>query len=322
MASHGIPDTPQNFWVWHTYHSGANPDLNRAIDVLISNRREFTDQTNGEIFERFLVSAREHQIIQEATARVSATLDALMSFIHEASVGASSYDRALRGLSRQVVAGKPLAHLVGVLMNETKTIQQQNDLLQQRLISSSTVIDELQKNLKSLQHDALTDALTGIANRKLFDTTLRQRAMDVIETGDDLSLLMIDIDHFKKFNDTWGHQTGDDVLKLVAKTLMDNLRNGDTPARYGGEEFSVILPKANLEEAVGIANRIRKSFETKRLVERNSGKDIGTVTVSIGAAMFDPGETLPALIGRADEALYEAKRQGRNRVAPDKRGFN
>lgn len=318
MAHHGILDTPQNFWVWYTYHSGANPDLSRAIDILLSNRREFTDQTNEELFERFLGTSHEHRIIQETTERVATTLNALMSFIQEATTGTNSYEKTLRGLSRQVVAGRPITELLNVLMAETKTIEQQNHLLQQRLVNSSSVISELRKDLENVKRDALTDGLTGIPNHKLFDTTLRQSAMSVMESGVDLSLLMIDIDHFKKFNDTWGHQTGDEVLKLVAKTLAANLREGDTAARYGGEEFSAILPKATLDEAVQIGDRIRKSFETKRLVEKKTGNDIGTITVSIGAALFEPGEALSTFIERADGALYEAKHQGRNRVVADK----
>jgi len=132
MMHHGIPDAPQNFWIWHTYHSGANPDLGRAIDILLSNRREFTDQTNEEIFE-LLGTAREHQVIRETTQRVAATLDALMRFIDEAGAGVSSYNKKLSGLSKQVVAGKPLPGLSNILMSETRTIEHQSELLQQRL---------------------------------------------------------------------------------------------------------------------------------------------------------------------------------------------
>jgi diguanylate cyclase len=314
MTRHGVPDTPQNFWIWHSYHSGANPDLNRAIDIMLSNRREFSEETNDEIFERFLGTMRENEIIRETTQRVIGTLDVLMQFVSEVSARATSYKRTLADLSSEMVAGKPLSELVGALMDETKTIEQQSRLLQQRLASSSSTISQLRRNLEDVQREALTDALTGIANRKLFDMTLRQAAIDVMESGEELGLLLIDIDHFKRFNDTWGHQTGDEVLKLVAKTLRTDLRDIDLAARYGGEEFAAILPKAALGETLAIAERIRHALETRTLTERETGKDIGSITVSIGAALFDPGESLPSFIGRADEALYSAKHAGRNQV--------
>ena len=314
MAEHGIPDTPQNFWIWHTYHSGAHPDLNRAIDILLTNRREFTDEINEELFERFLGTAREHQVIRETTERVTATLDMLIRAISTASSEASAYGGALRALSVEATSGKPITEVLNTLMTETKMIEQQNQLLQQRLATSSTTIEQLRKNLEDVQRSALTDALTGIANRKHFDQALRDAAMQVMESGDDLALLLIDIDHFKKFNDTWGHQTGDEVLKLVAKILAAGLRECDTPARYGGEEVAGILPGSTASQALATAERIRKAFESKRLVERKSGKEIGNITVSIGAALFEPGEALASLISRADAALYDAKKGGRNRV--------
>ena len=125
---------------------------------------------------------------------------------------------------------------------------------------------------------------------------------------------MVDIDFFKKFNDNYGHQLGDQVLKLVAKTLTTSVREGDLPARYGGEEFSVVLPNADLEVAREIAERIRKRVGVKKIVKRSTGEDLGNITMSLGIARYDIGESMQELIKRADEALYAAKRTGRNRV--------
>jgi diguanylate cyclase len=138
-----------------------------------------------------------------------------------------------------------------------------------------------------------------------------------METGDDLCLLLIDIDHFKKFNDTWGHQTGDEVLKLVAKTLVENIKGQDIVARFGGEEFVVLLPKTSLSASVTVANVIRTAFEKRRVVGKESKRMIGGITVSIGVARYELGEALAELIQRADAALYRAKNEGRNRVIAD-----
>ena len=163
----------------------------------------------------------------------------------------------------------------------------------------------------------LTDSLTGIANRKAFDATLREAAHQAMETGTDLSLLFLDIDNFKRFNDTWGHQMGDQALRLVAKTLMDNVKGQDLPSRYGGEEFAVILPQTALVDAVTLANKIRHAFAVRKLVKRDTGETIGGITVSIGVSHFEPGESLNHFVERADHALYTAKRDGRNRVVAE-----
>jgi diguanylate cyclase len=132
--------------------------------------------------------------------------------------------------------------------------------------------------------------------------------------GEDVCLLMCDIDHFKKFNDTWGHQTGDQVLRLVASCLAENVKGRDTAARYGGEEFAVLLRGTPLEAATMLANQIRTTVETKKLVKKSTGDILGTITISIGVAKFTADESVEAVIRRADACLYGAKHSGRNLV--------
>ena len=161
--------------------------------------------------------------------------------------------------------------------------------------------------LEQVRAMASTDGLTGIANRLTFNETLEREAARASRAGEDLSLVLMDIDHFKKLNDTYGHQTGDDVLRQVAHTLKDVARRYDTPARYGGEEFGVILPRTSGEEAEVVANRLREAIA-------GSGHE-PAVTVSAGVATFplDAADTT-ALVGAADEALYASKHNGRDRV--------
>jgi diguanylate cyclase len=125
---------------------------------------------------------------------------------------------------------------------------------------------------------------------------------------------MCDIDHFKAFNDTWGHQTGDQVLRLVANCLSENVKGRDTAARYGGEEFVVILPQTQLAGAVNLANQIRAKVESKKLVKKSTGDILGIITISCGVTQYDPNESAEDFVRRADECLYAAKRAGRNRV--------
>ena len=155
-----------------------------------------------------------------------------------------------------------------------------------------------------------------MANRKTFDATIRKTAAEAMNTGDDLSLLMIDIDHFKRVNDTWGHQTGDSVLRHLAKTVQKAVRGGDHVARYGGEEFAVILPRTNAGAALNVAQNIRQALAREPLL-LDLNPPMTPITVSIGAACYEPGDPLTEWVGRTDAALYHAKKEGRNRVELD-----
>jgi len=156
--------------------------------------------------------------------------------------------------------------------------------------------------------------LTGIRNRKAFDIELADAVDQARRTAEPVSLFMCDIDHFKSFNDTWGHQTGDQVLRLVAQCLSENVKGRDTAARYGGEEFAVILRRTSLSAALSLAEQIRTSVESKRLVKRSTGETLGRLTISIGVSEFVKNDGIADLLQRADACLYAAKNGGRNRV--------
>ena len=200
------------------------------------------------------------------------------------------------------------------VLTETRKMEETNKVLENQLADSTDEIGQLRDDLEDMRKEALTDALTGIANRKLFDMELRSQARDAMETGESLCLLMLDIDHFKKFNDTFGHQTGDQVLKLLASTMTKAVKGNDIPARYGGEEFTVILPQTDLPGAKQVAESIRQRVSSKTLVNRTTKEDLGKLTISVGVSKFEFGESLTDFLKRADQALYKAKNSGRDCV--------
>ena len=126
--------------------------------------------------------------------------------------------------------------------------------------------------------------------------------------------MLTDVDHFKKFNDTFGHLTGDQVLRLVAMSVKQNVKGQDIAARYGGEEFAVVLPNTLLRSAITVADHIRRAVMAKELMKRSTGEHLGRVTISVGVASLRPDDTPQTLIERADTCLYAAKRAGRNQV--------
>ncbi len=169
------------------------------------------------------------------------------------------------------------------------------------------------KNKMQLAEQAIRDTLTGLYNRRFFDKTLKDEINRAKRYKRDISLIMIDIDHFKQFNDTYGHQKGDDVLRTAASILAENSRNSDIVARYGGEEMVIILPETPVDKAslAGEKVRLNIAFEAKK---REGVK----ITISVGVAGFNTKNDTPEkLIKAADTALYAAKEKGRNRVCTD-----
>lgn len=173
-------------------------------------------------------------------------------------------------------------------------------------------LEEKQRELlllnERLRRMVVTDQLTGLKNRYTFEESLHERVEISHRTPVPLSLLLIDVDHFKRVNDTLGHQAGDKVLQQAAQILSRESREVDVVARYGGEEFAVILPDADRNRALLAAERLRKSIETADWTET-------PITVSIGAAVWEPDDDEESLLRKADEALYSAKNSGRNRVS-------
>ena len=159
----------------------------------------------------------------------------------------------------------------------------------------------------------MIDGLTGLYNRRWIDEALPRFVQRYGRGGQPLVVLMVDVDHFKKFNDTYGHATGDQVLVRVGQAMRSNLRPTDHVARYGGEEFLVILPDTTEESARIVAERLRTAVHDIDL-KKADGSAIPKITISLGAGCLTSAMPMKTLLGRADEALYQSKRDGRDRV--------
>ena len=320
MAEHGIPASPANFTVWYSYVSARDPNLIGHLDEMLEQNTEFTSERNQEIYKTFFGFSEEAGILRETGEQIRSQVMEIMSLIGQAGRDQSAYGEKLEGLSSgldEQAGSGDVADMVRNLLTETREIMSKNQSLESRLSESSQQINSLQQNLEQVQREAMTDALTGIANRKYFDSRLRSATAEALQERDDICLLLMDIDHFKKFNDNFGHQVGDEALKVVARVLEEGVKGRDTPARYGGEEFAVILPATSLTNAVVVAEQIRKTLASRKLQNRKTGADYGVVTLSIGVAKYRFGESLEALVQRADEALYLGKNRGRNRVVAE-----
>jgi diguanylate cyclase len=207
--------------------------------------------------------------------------------------------------------------IVKFLLAENSKMQHEARELKKSLEHSKSQIDNLRSNLAEAREMGMRDPLTSLSNRRRFDDSLAKEVADARSRGTALSLVMADIDNFKKVNDIFGHRIGDELLKMFARVLVDNARKSDIIARYGGEEFAIILPGTELEYARQMTERMRTQLEGMHLAISESGQQIGKITASFGVAELASGDTPDAFVHRADGKLYEAKCTGRNRVAAD-----
>ena len=321
--------SPRNYEIWYTYATGYNPSLNQRVNEILEAKQTLDETDLEQIYESHLSPNRLTDRIDKVGSRVMGEIEQVMAMIDAAAGTASSYSESLAGVSEKIGQSNDregLRVIVEGLVQAAKDMEESNQKLEARLSASKQEITELQTNLEAVRTESLTDPLTQLANRKYFDSSLANAIADAHERNEPLSLMMTDVDHFKKFNDTYGHLTGDQVLRLVAMALKQNVKGQDTAARYGGEEFAVILPSTVLRSATIVGDHIRKAVMTKELMKRSTGERLGRITISIGVATLRKGDTAQSLIGRADACLYAAKRHGRNRVicetdpeaAPDK----
>ena len=320
MRRHGVPAHPDNFTVWYAFVSGRIPELGAIIEGLLKRGQTFDSGTNAHLHECFFGTARAETRLREIGTRVESTVARLVDFLTTANQDAAHYGFALESFSGTLAdRAEPNAfsELVRTVLDDTRSMIAANHELEARLHSSSGEIVRLREDLDQLRREASTDPLTALANRKTFDLGLHEAALEAEERGTPLSLLMVDIDFFKRFNDTHGHQLGDQVLKLVARTMSDCVGDRDIAARYGGEEFSVILPGSGLTSALAIGEAIRAAVAGKNITNRRTGKALGQITLSVGCAEFVIGEPVGNFLHRADEALYLAKRSGRNQVVSE-----
>lgn len=317
MAEQRVVPNPDNFTVWYHYASGENPELRQVIDLLITSDQEFTQERNAQVFKRFCSTPIEGAPLSIIAERVEAELTSALATLEQASRDTKAYGdtlEAARGKVGTIRRTEDLTQLLGVVLAQTRAMSKQSREVEHQLRQSCSEVGQLKEQLDDARREAMTDALTGIANRKMFDFMLREAAIESVDSGEVLSLLFLDIDHFKRFNDNFGHAVGDQVLKLLAAVLKETCKGQDTPARYGGEEFAVILPRTRIENAARLAETIRQRIASKPIVNRKTGEQLGRVQVSIGVADFHWGEPVRNLIERADKALYQAKNTGRNRV--------
>jgi len=312
MSQHGVPPTPDNFSVWFYYVMGGSLTLKKTVDILIANKRKFDSAINRDLYLTYVNphSSTSGDFPEQLHGVIASAQEFLATAISDNREQLENLGE-VKSECQTAVDPRPI---IEKLVKELSTATTRSSALEANFLQTTKDLDEIKDSLKQAEEHSNTDALTGLANRRSLDAFLRTAQITAMEAGTPLSILLIDIDHFKQFNDGFGHQVGDQVIRLVAKVVQENVRECDLAARYGGEELMAILPGAALDTCFEVAERIRRRICEAKLTRRTTGEEISSVTVSIGVAEFRMAESADGMIDRCDRALYQAKRAGRNRT--------
>lgn len=320
IGSQNLAPHAQNYELWLAYHMRINSDLTRAVDEILKSGQPFTEDSSEQLYEKHMARGRLSGQVLVTGERIAKELNSVIAALSAAGRGAADYSGTLDRAATAIDRGLDSAGLRGLISDlaaATADMSARNHELTKRLETSSKEMDDMRHTLSRVRLEAMSDGLTGLANRKMFDETLQSRIQEAAALKTPLCLLMCDIDHFKRFNDTWGHQTGDQIIRFVAATLRKAALGDSLAARYGGEEFALVLPRMDTEAARTLAEGFRKAVESKALVRKSTGDDLGKITISIGLAEFRADDTPCSLLERADACLYASKRAGRNRVTTE-----
>ena len=322
MERHKVWPTPLNYELWLHCVGDPNGLLATEIERLVSIGEPITEAVSEDLAAAYLPKAKLSEQIRDAGDQLSRELDTVSSAIGEAMKSSAAYGATLADATKELTqdsGADAVRKLVNTLNEATRRTQRENKSLEKRLKDSTSEVHRLKDHLVQVRRDATSDTLTNLANRKAFDEELNRARDEAEKTGDPLCLAVVDIDHFKRFNDTWGHQTGDQVIRYVASVIGRMSPAPRFAARYGGEEFGVVFRGESGAVVRQTLENIREQVAGRMLKRRSTAEDLGRVSVSVGFAERWAGESSEAITERADAALYASKNAGRNRVTAAQR---
>jgi hemerythrin len=316
----GVPFEPQMFELWFTYYAGHNQKLSSAIDAVLAEQRPPLYRALLDVYDAIVSPARLTELVHDIGEQLQQQTNGALGTITIAAGASHAFLKELVRANQAIIGTDSqtgLRSAAAALLKATAEALRTNETLQSQLSESAEQIRVLQNRLDLVQRETLSDPLTGVANRRMFDAAIGRLIKQADEHDSPLSLLLIDIDNFKQFNDKFGHLVGDGILRLVATEITQSCRANDVVCRNGGDEFAVILPETPIEGALVVAEMIRERVMKRQLLRRSTKEPIGRITTSIGVAQHQRGNLPDALVARADRWLYSAKTLGRNRVNSD-----
>lgn len=313
MRQMGVAPLPRNYELFYEAYIGSNPKLTKELASLGAHAtQEELDAIGAQYFGQHQTKA-----VNGAHGRIVHELEDLLSLLKEEQTALESYNRVLeethsRITSKSMASADLLRNAIGVLSEATGTTMAHGKVTVEGVEAKSREMDDIRKELNEYKRIANTDSLTRLHNRRAFDDRLAA-VYDSQRGRSTTALIVCDIDHFKRINDTFGHPVGDKILATVANVIKASVRKDAFVARTGGEEFAIVLDLSTPEDAMIVSERVRKALETTPFRNSRTGVNYGPITLSLGICMADQTEDPQDLYFKADIALYCAKSAGRNR---------
>ncbi|QHL91450.1 diguanylate cyclase [Sphingomonas changnyeongensis] len=296
----------------HGYLTNADRKLVDAVDRAVAREGQLSPES-AELILAEVRTDMSAELLADLIDKAQMGLTEIAGVAKQSRADATAYGQALE---TQVagLAGFAPENVLATLVQLTSSMIDRTRAAEAQLRDAGKQMNELRGSLAEARRVAESDALTGLANRRAFEAKLRRAVGHAREQGKPLALAFCDIDHFKKINDTHGHDVGDRILKFVAQRLASASSNNCYVARHGGEEFVMLFQDMEVDEAARIVDDVRADLQDRRLIAKQSGEPIGQVSFSAGVAGLAAGENGRQMLRAADQALYRAKREGRNRV--------
>jgi diguanylate cyclase len=320
MNKRNIASTPNNYAIWYEYVMGDNQKLISAIKALDNQKAIFTSEVLNKLYSEFISDAHE-AAVNKLSNSVREIILGLLDKASTEGQDLSNYAQTLASFSSQVEDVKHLddiKELIHHLLNETKKREEATQSMQTSLEGMALEMKKLRLEVAKINSEASTDALTKINNRRAFDIEIEGFITMSKADSKPLCLIMVDIDHFKHFNEKFSHSVGDKVLRFVASLIKNNIKGSDSVSRYSGEQFAILLPETNFEGALKLAEIIREKLAKQTLSDSAEKKELGTITASFGVGTYEQDESSDQLIMKANNALQDAKKTGRNKVIGNK----
>jgi diguanylate cyclase len=317
LGEHKLPANPTNYTVWYEHVANLNPSLSDIINDSLKNSIHVNKDLTDHLYSQYILD-RGKASVSELKGDLTNIIKEVFSGIVSAENEYSNFGVHLNEFTTNLSESGDKDTFKNSLKNlvmEVNKVNKTNKAFSAKLKATNSELNSLQIKLKEVEQFASRDALTGLYNRRAFEEQLTKLLAKCANNCGHLAAIMADIDHFKKVNDTHGHLIGDDLLRIVSKTIRDQVKRKDIVCRYGGEEFVILLPETRLEDAVTVAENIRKHFADMTWKQKSSGISLGKITLSFGVAVYMDGEQSHAFIERADKALYNSKNTGRNKVS-------
>ena len=316
ISKNKLIPTPEIYTVLYEYCSGYSQQLTEDINRLMVENK-MNNETILSIYEKFFQITNKHKITEIIDSLKKVVKELITSF-SQVDLSQSDSEKKLYKIRQNLENAKTtedIEQIINSILHEMNSFKNAGKLLNLKLKNSENIFIKLNKKIEKLKTASMEDTLTGVLNRRGFEEEFRK----IIENDEIMDIAMIfgDIDNFKAINDNYSHLVGDEVLKIVADTLMKNTKGKDIVARFGGEEFIILVTNTSFKNVVHLAESLRKSISEKKLIIKRTKETLKPVTLSFGVAKYIKGEALDDLIERADKAMYYSKTHGKNRVTTE-----